>query len=89
MLGVTRQRVYDWFKGRSTPNLEAGMKLKAYSRGEKTRRHRRRGQTRWESIYRPAAPGNARGNTMGRRRGVRFHRIVLGGTHFLLAHSKP
>jgi hypothetical protein len=75
-------------------NFEAGMKIQGLLKGRnETCRYRRRGQTRWGFIHRLPSEGNGRGNTMGRgcgrRRGVRFHQVVLGGTHFLLAHFKP
>jgi transcriptional regulator with XRE-family HTH domain len=36
-LGVTRQRLNDWLTGRSTPTLNAGLKLQAF-----LKKHRRR-----------------------------------------------
>jgi DNA-binding transcriptional regulator YiaG len=35
MLGVTRQRVHDWFSGRSKPTFEAGLKIQSLLKGRK------------------------------------------------------
>jgi transcriptional regulator with XRE-family HTH domain len=35
MLGVTRQRVNDWFQGRSTPTFDAGLKIQSLLKGRK------------------------------------------------------
>ena len=35
MLGVTRQRVNDWFHGRSTPTFDAGLKIQSLLKGRK------------------------------------------------------
>jgi DNA-binding transcriptional regulator YiaG len=35
MLGVSRQRVHDWFSGRSTPTFAAGLKIQSLLKGRK------------------------------------------------------
>jgi transcriptional regulator with XRE-family HTH domain len=35
MLGVSRQRIWDWFNGRSTPTFDAGLKIQSLLRGRK------------------------------------------------------
>jgi DNA-binding transcriptional regulator YiaG len=35
MLGVSRQRVHDWFSGRSTPTFSAGLKIQSLLKGRK------------------------------------------------------
>jgi transcriptional regulator with XRE-family HTH domain len=35
LLGVSRQRVHDWFSGRSTPTFEAGLKIQGLLKGRK------------------------------------------------------
>jgi transcriptional regulator with XRE-family HTH domain len=35
MLGVNRQRIWDWFNGRSTPTFEAGLKIQSLLKGRK------------------------------------------------------
>jgi len=41
MIGVSRQLVSDWFAGRTTPTLDAGLKLQAFLK--KQRRGKPRG----------------------------------------------
>ncbi len=38
MLGVTRQRVHDWFSGRSTPTFDAGLKIQGLLKGRGLRK---------------------------------------------------
>jgi DNA-binding XRE family transcriptional regulator len=38
LLGITRQRVHDWFTGKSTPNLQAYLKVKAFLRTQRKRK---------------------------------------------------
>jgi DNA-binding XRE family transcriptional regulator len=38
MLGVTRQRVNDWFIGKAKPNLEAWLKIKEFLRKNRRRK---------------------------------------------------
>ena len=35
LLGVRRQRVHDWFSGRSAPTLDAGLKIQSLLKGRK------------------------------------------------------
>jgi transcriptional regulator with XRE-family HTH domain len=36
MLGVNRQSLWDWFHGRSTPTLEAGLRIQKLLKGRKS-----------------------------------------------------